>query len=125
MKNLSAQKIKYFEELFVKKQQNIIKSYQDEPDEIDVDGGDEIDVAQGFTLKNVADSLSQRDLESLNRIKSALIRIENGTFGLCEECEEPIPEKRLLALPDCTSCISCAEVQEKVKKQYAFNKIGT
>jgi RNA polymerase-binding protein DksA len=118
MKKLTTQQIEHFKNLFLQRQQLIIQSHMNDQEEIDVDGGDEVDIVQGIVLKNLADSLSQRDVESLARIKEALLRIDNGTFGLCEECEEPIPEKRLLALPDCKACISCAEEQERIERQY-------
>lgn len=41
-----------------------------------------------------------------NEIKAALERIENGTYGVCEVCNEPIEEKRLEANPAATTCIA-------------------
>lgn len=59
-----------------------------------------------------------RDRESklIRKIKKALERIENGTFGICESCGEDISVKRLKARPVTTQCIDCktkAEAQEK------------
>jgi len=48
----------------------------------------------------------------------ALARIEDGTFGVCERCEEPISLKRLEARPVTTLCIRCKEEQEKKEKSY-------
>ena len=51
-------------------------------------------------------------LKEAQQIKAALTRIEEGTFGLCVQCDEEIPEKRLELLPHtplCTSCMSGAE----------------
>ncbi|MCJ7496018.1 MAG: TraR/DksA C4-type zinc finger protein, partial [Deltaproteobacteria bacterium] len=50
------------------------------------------------------------------KIKEALARIEDGTFGICEECGEEISEERLKARPVTTLCIGCktkAEAEEK------------
>ena len=44
--------------------------------------------------------------------------IENGTFGICEICEEEISVKRLEARPVTTMCIRCKEEQEKQEKSY-------
>ena len=48
-----------------------------------------------------------------NGIREALDRIENGTYGLCEECGEEISEKRLTARPVTTLCIECKSSQEQ------------
>jgi DnaK suppressor protein len=40
-------------------------------------------------------------------VQQALTRIENGTYGLCSNCGQPIPEKRLEALPWATLCVTC------------------
>lgn len=53
----------------------------------------------------------RRDL-TLRRITEALERIENGEYGLCRCCEEPIPRKRLEFDPTAFLCIHCAERAE-------------
>jgi thiamine pyrophosphokinase len=52
------------------------------------------------------------------RIDHALAKIDEGTFGICEECEEPISMKRLEARPETTLCIRCKEDQERIEKAY-------
>ncbi|WP_413771733.1 TraR/DksA family transcriptional regulator [Psychrobacter sp. ENNN9_III] len=47
--------------------------------------------------------------QSLIYVENALSRIENGTYGECEVCGEPIEEKRLEALPYATLCMKHAE----------------
>ena len=44
----------------------------------------------------------------LPRLEQALDAIEEETFGLCQQCEEPIPFGRLLLIPEAASCIHCA-----------------
>ncbi|MDX9999858.1 MAG: TraR/DksA C4-type zinc finger protein, partial [Polyangia bacterium] len=53
------------------------------------------------------------------KIDQALARIEDGTFGICEECEEEINAKRLEARPETTMCIKCKEAQERKEKALA------
>ena len=53
--------------------------------------------------------------ESLEEIGAAVRRIDEGTYGLCEECGQPIASKRLDVLPYTRYCISCAE-EVQVKK---------
>jgi DnaK suppressor protein len=49
----------------------------------------------------------ERYMLELRQIKSALFRIENGTFGDCKECGDAIVAKRLLAQPSATLCVEC------------------
>jgi len=46
-------------------------------------------------------------------INAALERVNDGTFGYCQECEEPIPAKRLDAVPWARRCVSCQEEAER------------
>ncbi|HOX93988.1 MAG TPA: TraR/DksA family transcriptional regulator [Syntrophales bacterium] len=49
-------------------------------------------------------------------MREALQRIEEGTFGICEECEEPISLQRLKARPVTTYCIQCKTLEERRQK---------
>ena len=57
--------------------------------------------------------LRDRERKLIKKIDAALGRIDDGTFGLCEECGKHIREKRLKARPVATLCIVCKEAQEK------------
>jgi RNA polymerase-binding protein DksA len=63
---------------------------------------------QEFTL-----SLMENDGGTLTQIESSLERIEEGTYGQCEECGVKIPKSRLNAIPYATLCVRCAEQQER------------
>ena len=52
----------------------------------------------------------------IRKIEAALERIEDGTYGICEECEEVISEKRLKARPVTTLCIECKREQEEYER---------
>ena len=56
----------------------------------------------------VLEALGQVELSELKRIDAALARIEQGTYGTCLKCEEPISEERLTAVPDAALCRTCA-----------------
>jgi DnaK suppressor protein len=51
--------------------------------------------------------------ERISRVEGALSRLENGTFGVCERCREPIAAGRLEALPFAQYCISCQEIVDQ------------
>jgi DnaK suppressor protein len=63
--------------------------------------------------------IRDRERKLINKIKKALEKIEDGSFGFCEICGEPIEFKRLEARPVTTHCIDCktsAEEEEKIRK---------
>ncbi len=57
--------------------------------------------------------LGDRDREKLMEIDEALQRIEEGTYGICEECGEPIGEGRLKVMPFAKRCVDCKALDEK------------
>lgn len=59
---------------------------------------------QEFTL-----SLMEHDGDALEQIEAALVRIEDGLYGVCVECEGKIPKARLEVLPHTPYCVKCAE----------------
>ncbi len=79
---------------------------------------DEIDQASSEYAQSMAFRLRDREKFLLKKIDKALARIEDGTFGICERCEEPISAKRLEARPVTTLCIRCKEEQEKKEQSY-------
>jgi DnaK suppressor protein len=56
--------------------------------------------------------LNRNSLEKtlLREVEEALIRVKEGTYGVCQECEEPISAKRLQALPWAKFCVRCQEM---------------
>jgi DnaK suppressor protein len=64
---------------------------------------------QEFTL-----GLMENDGDVLEQIEAALERIEENTFGQCEECGTKIPKTRLNAIPYAALCVKCASTNERV-----------
>ena len=73
--------------------------------------GDMADQASGNNEVHIALKLKQTDAKILQAIEEALRRIENGTYGVCRDCGEPIAEPRLRAIPWTRVCITCKEKQ--------------
>lgn len=72
-----------------------------------------LETDRNFTLR-----IRDRERKLISKIKEALERIDDGTYGSCEACGAPISEKRLLARPVTTLCIKCKakqEAQEKIR----------
>ncbi len=55
----------------------------------------------------VLEGLGKAALDEIGKIRSALKRIESGTYGVCTACGEPINEARLEAIPYAANCIKC------------------
>ncbi len=67
---------------------------------------------RNFTLR-----IRDRERKLISKIKEALVRIDDGSYGNCEECEEPIGRERLEARPVTTLCIDCKSLQEAQEKK--------
>ena len=79
---------------------------------------DPTDRANLETDRNFLLRIRDRERKLILKIKDALARIEDGSFGICEECGKEISEERLKARPVTTLCIDCktkAEEEEKKK----------
>ena len=82
---------------------------------------DIVDQASSYTEKNVEMRAINRQIKLISKIDVALKKIQNGTYGFCEETGEPIGLKRLMARPVATLCIAAQEKHEKNEKVYADN----
>ena len=80
---------------------------------------DIMDQASSYTDKNVEMKAINRQIKLISKIDQAIKKIENGTYGFCEETGEPIGIKRLIARPVATLCIAAQEKHEKEEKVYA------
>lgn len=74
---------------------------------------DENDQAAAIVEKDIELIFRDRDRIRLKQLKNALSRIENGSFGVCEECRGNIPKKRLEHNPVASLCITCQDRSER------------
>ena len=75
---------------------------------------DELDRIQQAQERDYAMGAIDRDSLRLREIRAALERIEDGSFGICLNCEEEIAAKRLAAVPWTSLCIICQEAAERL-----------
>ena len=80
---------------------------------------DIVDQASSYTEKNVEMRAINRQIKLISKIDGALKKIQEKTYGFCEETGEPIGLKRLIARPVATLCIDAQEKHEKNEKVYA------
>ncbi len=79
--------------------------------------GDIYDQASSERDRELGLLLGDREREKLHSIDEALLRIEEGEYGICEECEEEIPLGRLKAMPFARHCVKCKADLEKLQAQ--------
>ncbi len=75
------------------------------------------DQASAETDMNFMLRLRGREQRLLKKIDEAIERIDNGTFGICDDCGDEIDFKRLKARPVTTMCIQCKTLQEEEEKR--------
>jgi DnaK suppressor protein len=82
---------------------------------------DPVDLTQQAADREMAVHNLDRDSALMRRIRSAIERVNNGSYGVCLECEEEIAPKRLKAIPWAELCIQC---QETADSQAGGNENG-
>jgi DnaK suppressor protein len=114
--------LKKFKTLLTEKRDEIVKkAKQTLEEDMTLDANDlpdEMDLASSEYLQSFTFRLRGREKSFLDKIQKALAKIEDGSFGTCEECGEEISVKRLEARPETTLCIKCKEDQERLEKDF-------
>ncbi|HVY41267.1 MAG TPA: TraR/DksA C4-type zinc finger protein [Polyangia bacterium] len=114
--------LKRFREILLAKKKEILRNAQrtlNEDMTLDSDDlPDEMDLASSEYLHSFTFRLRGREKVFLQKIDHALEKIKAGSFGVCEQCDEPISIKRLEARLETTLCIRCKEDQERIEKAY-------
>ena len=85
----------------------------------EISSADVVDQASSHTEKTVEMRTLNRQIKLLSKINKALKKIEDNTYGYCEETGEPIGLKRLIARPIATLSIEAQEKHEKNEKIFA------
>jgi len=117
---LSEKKKTYFTNL-LNKQLNALQKKEKDTPVTSVAGatGQTPDFTDQATFESDMDlniHMKERENKLIFKIKEALDRIENGTYGICDMCGEAISETRLKARPVTTVCITCKQNQENQEK---------
>ena len=79
----------------------------------DAETPDPVDLAVRNYSKNVQLAVSENESKQLVLIDEALVRIEDGEYGTCLNCEKEINPKRLAAIPWARFCLDCQSLQEQ------------
>lgn len=111
-----------FEKILLQKRQklltNAIQTLESDMKLDQADLADEMDLASSEYLQSFQFRLRGRERTFLSKIDKALAKLQDGSFGICEDCGEAIHTKRLEARPEATLCIKCKEEQEREEQQF-------
>jgi RNA polymerase-binding protein DksA len=79
----------------------------------EMDPKDFADVASDDVDRKMLEALGSQDVKRLRSIEAALVRIQQGRYGVCVKCSKRIPQERLEALPYAVMCIDCQKSEER------------
>lgn len=105
-----------FKKIFVEQRQQLLMNVTvvDEHLMVNPEDKDEVDQANADVEQHIRMQLKNREIFTLRKVTEALKKIEEGTYGDCDTCGEPIELRRLQARPTATLCIGCKEEEEKI-----------
>jgi DnaK suppressor protein len=113
---MDAERTEYFRELLQSRLDELVgeaRSTMTNLSEGEESYADPTDRAAAESDLNFLLRIRDRERKLIQKIQEALQRIEDGTFGICENCGEEIGEKRLEARPVTTQCIDCKSEAEQ------------
>jgi len=76
-------------------------------------GDDQADTGTKTFEREQEISLANNILERITQVERALERLDEGGYGWCERCGNPIPVERLAAFPSATLCVTCKQLEER------------
>ena len=119
MARLQPEEIEYFkellsrqlDELLLRAEKTVAQLVRDDDLSADIVDQAASDIDRNYTLRTC-----DRESRLIGKIKTALAKIEEGTFGICESCDEQIGIERLKARPVTAYCIRCKTQMEAFEK---------
>jgi DnaK suppressor protein len=109
-----------FREMLEAKRRELLSNTADR-EEIRIEhAAEEFDRLQQQLNREVAIRNLDRESALLKQVQGALGRVEDDTFGICLRCDEPIPEKRLKAVPWAAYCVPCQEIVDSQSASGVF-----
>lgn len=120
---MNAKDLAFFRTLLLQERQRILTNSKKSLDQeltLSVDDlPDESDLAAFEVQQNLVFQMRDRERQLLQQIDQALDRMESGSYGICEETEEPIERERLKVMPWTRLSAAGAEMREERKKRFA------
>lgn len=120
---MNPKKLEYFKEILLGKMNQLLgtagKTVSEMSQEDDA-FSDPLDRAMSESSRTVELRKRDRERKLIQKILKAIQKMEDNTYGMCEECGDEISEERLRVRPEATLCIRCKEEQEKLEKQFGL-----
>jgi DnaK suppressor protein len=116
---MTKKEMTHFKEILLAKQAELSALLRSRDDIRIEQAPDALDAVQNATMRELAIRNLDRDYAQLRLIRAALHRLEDGTFGTCQNCDDEISPKRLKAVPWAAYCISCQELADQMKENGA------
>jgi len=114
---MDKEKLELFKKKLLEMRKDILnkaKKLKEDSYSLGTDGiQDMADAASNTYNVDILMSIRDNDIKLLKDIDSAIDKINSGIYGICEECEEEISEKRLEANPVARYCINCKRIIEQ------------
>jgi DnaK suppressor protein len=110
---MQEQKIEAFRRVLENKRKELRAGTSDRDEILIENAAEEFDRLQQQLNREVAIRNLDRESKLLKDVEAAIGRFDDETFGICLRCEEPIPEKRLNAVPWAAYCVPCQETIER------------
>ena len=118
---LTKEELEYFKNELLNLKSKIIKNIKKSSNEIDLmrqqNPNDEGDYSVLLNDSSIENKIIEKQIKELNEIETALGKIIEGKYGICEMCEDEISIERLKVKPYAKYCISCREINEKNSKR--------
>lgn len=111
--------LKFFKDLLTKRLEDLLSQANDTVTDMNDPKGnfpDPTDRAAYEAERNFELRIRDREYKLIKKVKKALARIEDDTFGICDKCGEDISIERLKARPVTTLCIECKTKEEALEK---------
>lgn len=114
---MKKEQLKRYQQVLLTMKRELTTNVSDEEregrDAVSIEAKDFGDMATEAYGQEMSFTISDQGRRHLKDIEDALLRVRDGTFGVCERCQKPIDEARLEAVPQAPMCISCQEISER------------
>ncbi len=109
-----------YKALLIAKRNEVVSKSRTREDIFIVRSNEQTETVQLAGQREFAANALERQTRTLIQISAALQRIDDGAFGICLDCEEPISPKRLAALPWAGYCLHCQELRDSEEAMERF-----
>lgn len=120
---LSKKKLEFYQNLLIERRRELLKQVLSQDEDLDEIRGnvaaDPLDAAGKASSVELMTTLGNHERHELTEIDNALQKIENRTYGFCEESGEPIHPARLEAMPTARYTVQVQERLERVPQQFS------